>query len=353
MSDLKGLKLSGMKKTSWYTPKGKQMGLITFGKKKDVIIPLDDYEWENVLNIDIKKQDVDAGDLRVWLKNDYQKNNRILQYNKLSKYLYMDSNKAHWLDYSLVDSFHKSLNQEQVTVRGKILYTKKNAGFFLLLLGNWYFLPKGESLTFYRPGIWQSNYGAVVSKVGLYTEGITNFVFSNFLKKLDFKTSVDKIKILHNILEQLIAHELSYVFYKGSRRNKRAKKVRNRALMCYGYFLYILSPVIKDMDRLQRIAEQENIDIEKVLQKGVELREQRINQHEELLVETKKRLAEATTTDELYFYWVYSSLLELVCNSSKNSNVKMFKLSRLGGVEVAFSKADKRRLTSVSRRNII
>ena len=60
MSDLKGLKLSGMKKTSWYTPKGKQMGLITFGKKKDVIIPLDDYEWENVLNIDIKKEDVDG-----------------------------------------------------------------------------------------------------------------------------------------------------------------------------------------------------------------------------------------------------------------------------------------------------
>lgn len=130
MQDLNNFKMNGMKKSTWVTPKGKKMGLITFGKKRDIILPLEDYEWENIVNIELEKDDIDAGDLYVWLKNDYQTNQRILQYKKLSKYLYLDSKKSFWLDYSLIDSMNKKReNSADISVRGKILYTKRTQVF--------------------------------------------------------------------------------------------------------------------------------------------------------------------------------------------------------------------------------
>ena len=50
--------LTGMKKLSWINSKGKREGLITFGNQKEIILSLDNSQWDNILMVPLNNQQV-------------------------------------------------------------------------------------------------------------------------------------------------------------------------------------------------------------------------------------------------------------------------------------------------------
>ena len=367
-------KFVGMKKLVWSDTSGKRNALVTFGKKRNVLVLVDDLKWDNIKHVVLKNKKsaseilIDSGDLLVWLKNDYLQNLRILEYGLWVRYFYIKNSKMHWLASSEKDSensFAKMVYETQLQVPVKFVYSKKKAGYYVVISGNWYFLPRGESLTYYKPGIWNSNYGKIVSQVGYYLEGVSSFIFSNFLKKMSLQKSSLKGGELFTILEKLLILEINYILSKGSRRNKRTKNARARVLLGYGYFLYRLLPLFENLKRLEtlvgKLSQVEKVRLNNKLREAAVVREKNILKNLKVFRNELERFKKIKRDDlkkiDLYFSYIYCEVLLSLCVGQKESiSFRKIKINRHEILKVAFSDINqlkKQKLIAVSRRALV
>lgn len=285
----------------------------------------------------------------------------IEEYNKIKAELYLGEFKELFYlgsDERSQSDLVKYLALEGFNCEGKILFSKRNAGFFLTVLGNLYFLPKGESLSHYRPGIWDSGYLKLLQNTGVYLENL--IMFCQEENRLNV-SQLEKIVLLGKFLERSLLLQYSYL----SRNNKRKwKKVRGdffrgRILYCLAYYYDNIEPLIGKLERLRSAGLSEK-ELDKALQNALENvgrgRENQVVYLENMYKNVLKAVDSSHTLEELRRSVGYLDMLSLMVKVAKEGMEPVeFKLELSEEVGLQFSRlvevqGDERRMTSLTRK---
>jgi len=327
---------------------GKTYVIVDFGLKEEKKIQENYIELSYLSEI---KDHIEAREVR----KEYKGKRAEIILGEFKELFYLEGDeetKSNLLEYLALEKF---------SCKGEIQFARRDAGYFVEVLGNLYFLPQGESLTHFRPGIWKSGYLELLKKTGLYIENLILYCQEEKEIKVG---ELEKVILLGKILERSLLLQYNYLRMRGKGRTKkyRGDFYRGRVLFALGYYYQSIEPFLKRLEELRRRPGLSEEQLERVLALSLKrLGEERAGRVEslELLLENVLSFVNKcyTRRDLVVGLGLLDLVLYIIKEEHEQVDPVLFPFEISKEIDLEFSRlvdglGDERRMTSLTRKDL-